>query len=122
MKNQTTLITLLILTGMAIPGCKREEPKPEMVTLDQARIERIDKSAGTITVSYTRPKTNEDVIQTGKVTPETEILINGALAKLDDLRIGERVRGEVRIERKDRSVEYVAVKIYVDRADPVGGD
>jgi hypothetical protein len=58
----------------------------------------------------------------GEVTNETEIMINGAVASLKDVREGERVRGEVRIDKKGETRKQIAVRIQVDRAQPVGTD
>ncbi|MHC4698137.1 MAG: hypothetical protein ACYTFA_15495 [Planctomycetota bacterium] len=48
-------------------------------------------------------------------------MINGVVAQLRDIREGERVRGEVRIDKKGSKKERIALKIYIDRAQPVGG-
>ena len=47
------------------------------------------------------------------------LMIGGAVAKLKDVREGEHVRGEVRVERTRRRTTRTALKIYVDRAQPV---
>jgi hypothetical protein len=49
-------------------------------------------------------------------------MINGAIAKLKDLREGERVRGEVRVEKKSGVKKQIALKIYVDRPKPITPD
>jgi len=119
------LSALVMLLGAVAPGCNEDEPDFEIITLDQARIEKIDltrEGQGKITVSYYSEKRKAEVIGEGLVTKETEILINGAVAKLKDLREGERVRGEVRVEKKGRDKRQVAIKIFVDRPKPVGGD
>jgi len=118
------LLGLVMLLGVAAPGCREDEPDFEIITLDQARIEKIDLTSdrkGKITVSYYSEKRKAEVVGEGLVTEETEILINGAVAKLKDLREGERVHGEVRVEKKGREKRQVAIKIYVDRPKPVGG-
>jgi hypothetical protein len=61
------------------------------------------------------------MLGTGTVTKTTEIMINGVVAQLRDIREGERVRGEVRIDKKGSKKERIALKIYIDRAQPVGG-
>ena len=49
---------------------------------------------------------------------ETEILINGALAKLADLRPGERAAGTVRVARTENgNKRLIAISIHVDRAE-----
>ncbi len=119
------LLGLVIFLGTMAPGCSEDKPDFDIITLDQARIEKIDLTSdgrGKITVSYYSEKRKEEVVGEGLVTEETEILINGAVAKLKDLREGERVRGEVRVEKKGREKNQIAIKIFVDRPKPVGGD
>jgi hypothetical protein len=43
-------------------------------------------------------------------------------AKLEDVRERERVRGEVRIEKENDKKRQIALKIYIDRPKPVGGE
>ena len=52
---------------------------------------------------------------------ETESMINGAIAKLTDLREGDRIRSEVRVDKKNKKKTPTALKIYVDRATTPGG-
>lgn len=119
------VLCLLSIAGtLVIFGCRKEEPTYEVVSID-GKIERIKLTSddtGEISVSYYSEKKGQEVIDTGLVTRETEIMINGAVAKLEDLREGERVRGEVRVDKKGKERQKTALKIYVDRAKPVGGN
>ncbi len=121
-------MTVTLVCGLGailLTGCTKEEPRAEVMTLDQAKIEKIEVNAdgtGRITVSYYSEKQSQDVVGIGEITKETEIMINGAVAKLSELRKGERVRGEVRIEKKGDKKTQVALKIYVNRPKPVGGE
>ena len=113
----------LIVAGILLPpGCRKQDPGYEVVPLE-GKIENIKLTSddtGEISVSYYSEKHRQEVIGTGLVTRETEIMINGAIAGLKDLREGERVRGEVRIEKKGGEKKRIALKIYVDRPKPVG--
>ncbi len=118
------LVILVFTIGVAWPlasaGCRRNEPSFEVFTLE-GRIEKIDLTSdktGEITVLYYSEKHGQDMTGTGLVTTETEIMINGALAELADLREGDRVRGEVRIDRKRGEKIQTALKIHVDRPQP----
>ncbi len=105
-------------------GCRRNEPGFEVLSL-QGKIEKLDVNSdetGEITLLYYSEKQGQDIIGAGLVTRETEIMINGAIAKLSDLREGDRVRGEVRLERKRGEKIQTALKIYVDRPEPTGDD
>ena len=120
--NYAILLTVAVL--LALPGCRRNEPSYEIVSLERARIDKIETSSGTtgkITVTYYSDKHAGEVTGTGLVTKKTEIMINGAIAQLRDLREGERVNGEVRIDKKGNERTLTALKIYVTRSTTVGG-
>ena len=104
-------------------GCSGKESSYEVLPLE-GRVEKIDArpdGTGTIMVLYFSEKHNQEMIGAGEITKETEIMINGAVATLKEIREGERVRGEVRVEKKGQEKRRVALKIYVDRPKPVGG-
>ena len=106
------------------PGCSEPEPGFELVTLE-GTIEEITRNtdeSGQITVLYYSEKQGQEIIGTGLVTRETQIMVNGAIARLRDLREGDRIRGEVRVEKKGDDKIQTALKIYVDRPTPVGSD
>ena len=91
---------------------------PEVFSLE-GRIEKIERQSdntGKITVVYYSEKQKMEVPGTGQVTKETEIMIDGAVATLKDLRDGERVRGEVRVDKKDGKKAQTVLKIYAERA------
>jgi redox-regulated HSP33 family molecular chaperone len=121
------LSAVLVCAFVVLPGCSKNEPAFEIVTLE-GKIEEIQvtsESSGEITVLYYSEKNKQDMIRSGLVGKETEIMINGAIAKLTDLREGDRIRGEVRVDKKNQKKTPTALKIYVDRANttpsPQGG-
>lgn len=115
---------ILLMCAFALVGCRKEQPKFEIVSLEGTveKIERGPDNTGVITVAYYNDKQQQETLGTGKVTPETEIMINGAAATLADLRVGDRVRGQVRIEKKGERRIQIAVKIHVDRPEPLGNN
>lgn len=126
-RNHSTFVVLLsALTLMPVlfPGCRKQEPTFEIVTLEGKieSIERTTDEVGEITVLYYSEKHQQEIAGIGLVTGETEIMVNGAIGKLRDLREGDRVRGEVRIEEKKGEKHQIAMKIYVDRPMPVGNE
>ena len=114
---------LMVASLLLYPGCRQRDPGFEVISLE-GKIEKIDlapNDTGEITVVYYSEKRKQEVVGTGLVTRETEIMINGAVATLKDLREGDRVRGEVRVEKKHGKKRQIALKIYVDRPKPLGG-
>ncbi len=118
-------VCLLIVVFLAIcSGCRENEPGFEVISLE-GKIEKIDLTSdetGEITIVYYSKKQRQEVVGTGLVTRETEIMINGAVAKLKHLRPGDRVRGDVRVEKKRGKKRQIALKIYVDRPKPLGNE
>ena len=99
-------------------GCSDDKPSVEVLTIE-GTIEQINAGSdgtGNVKVAYYSPKRQEEVVGTGLVTKETEIQINGAVATINDLRAGDRVRSEIRVEKKGANRNLVALKVCVDRA------
>ena len=106
-----------------ILGCRPKPAETRVLPLE-GKIERIDLSSdttGRVTVLYHSEKRGRDVVGVGEVTDSTEIMINGVAATLKDLRQGDRVRGEVSVEKKGEQRVQIALKIHVDRARPIDG-
>ncbi len=114
---------IFVLTfAVFLGGCKKSEESPRLQSL-KGKVEKIQVNpdgTGKLTLIYFSQKQDQDITGTGLVTKETEILINGAVASLSDIREGERVSGEVRIVKKGGKRTQVALKIYIDRPKPVG--
>lgn len=92
----------------------------EVVTLE-GRIEKIERQSGTsgkITVVYYSEKQKQEVAGTAQVVEETEIMIDGTAATLKDLRDGDRVRGEVRVDKVPGRKTQTIVKIDANRSEP----
>ena len=124
LNNRKRFALICVLTcAVVFGGCRKNEEGPKVQSL-KGKVERIEVNpdgTGRITIIYFSEKQDQEITGTGLVTKETEILINGAVASLSDIREGERVRGEVRIIKKGEERTQVALKIYIDRPKPVGG-
>lgn len=102
-----------------LSGCAEKEASSTMLSL-KGKIEKIERSSertGTITVLYYNEKQGKEVSGSAIVTTDTEIMINGALAKLADLRDGDRVKGKVRVDKKDGLKTQTVLKLRVTRAE-----
>ena len=118
------MITLILTVVFVCPGCRTDDDGVKVESLE-GKVEKVvlnRDGTGEITVAYFSEKHNQDVVGTGVVTKETEIMINGVVATLKDIREGERVRGEVRIEKKSGKKVQTVLKINVDRPKPIGGE
>ena len=108
---------------LACPGCRERKDDVRIQTLE-GKVEKIvvnPDGTGELTVVYFSDKHDREIAGTGRVTKETEIVVNGTVATLKDMREGERVRGEVRLEKKGGEKIQTVLKVYVDRPKPVGG-
>lgn len=111
---------VLVLGVILGTGCSKEDDSYDVLQL-AGKVEELEVNpdgTGSITVLYYSERQQQDVLGTGEVTPETEIVINGVVGKLEDVRLGEQVRGEVRVEKDGDARRQIALKIYVDRAEP----
>ena len=103
-----------ILLLALCPACREEVKPPEIVSLS-GRIVDIDIGGRRISLLYYNEKYEQEMTKTGDVCEDTEILINGVLATLADLRVGESVRGQVRVEGKEPKRRLTVLRIIVDR-------
>lgn len=111
---------LLVLILATLAGCSEDKPHVSFLSL-KGKIEKIDRTSdrtGTISVQYYNEKQSKEVIGSAIVTADTEIMINGALAKLSDLREGDRIRGKVRVEKKEGRQTQTVLQMRVTRAEP----
>ena len=119
------VLILLALLPVLCGGCGEKQPQAEIISLEGKveKIERTSDTTGKITVAYFSEKQKQEIHGTAQVTKETEIMIDGAAATLKDLREGERVRGDVRVEKKGGKKVQSVLKIQVDRPKsvPSGG-
>jgi|GEM_PF-864094 len=108
-------LTAWVLCLLAAPcGCREKVQEPKVVPLE-GKVAKIDTNRNQITLRYYNEKHKREMTDTGEVAEETEILINGALATLADIRVGEHVRGQVRVEGKGEQRKLTALRIVVER-------
>ena len=106
--------TAAVLAVGVAGGCRQKDDAPEIVSLN-GKVEKIDVASGLITARYYNAKRDAEIVGTGQVTAETEILINGVASRLADLRVGDRIRGEIRIVNNGEEIRRLVLKIHVDR-------
>lgn len=120
------VLGLLVLTLLGGLACRQQKPSVQIIPLE-GKVEKVDvkpDGTGTITILYFNEKEGQEMADAGEVTRETEIMINGAAATLKDIQVGERVRGEVKVEKVGAQRRKTALKINVERAlgaAPTGG-
>ncbi len=109
-----TALGLCPLCLLMSSGCREKLEAPKVIPLE-GKVTDVDTRHNRITLWYYNEKQGRDVSGTGEVVEETEILINGALATLADIRVGEFARGQVRVEGKGQQERRTALRIIVER-------
>ena len=111
-------VTLMALAvTLIVPGCSKKDEGPKVLPLE-GRIEKIDarsNGTGELTVLYYSEKHKQEILGTAVVTKDTEIMIDGTVSSLKDIREGERVRGEVRIDKKGDERIHTVLKLTIER-------
>jgi hypothetical protein len=109
-----TLLGLMVLGG----GCSDKESAVVVRQL-QGTVEKMDLSSGRVTLRYLHEKTNEERLVQGSVTDETEIFVNGKLATLGDMRLGEHILVHGRVEKIGKERRITALRIDISRQETV---
>jgi redox-regulated HSP33 family molecular chaperone len=113
-------LSAIVLLGS---GCRDKKPSSEVLTLE-GTVEKVTAKAdgtGEIVVRYYSEKHQKELEGVGRVTRETQILVNGQAASLSDIKPGEPVTGKVRVEKKGKVKNLTVLEVQVDRG-PTQGD
>jgi len=92
-------------------GCKSKESKKKPRTL-HGTVDSIDMVTKTVIIEWFNDKTGKTMFLPGRVTPETEIFIDGKLADLSQV----RTKDDVVVEGYQKGTDNVAVKVTITRA------
>lgn len=110
----------VLLLGACLPilvagsACRRNEPAPIHRTIS-GTAESIDEASNQVSMRRYNDKKQRDEIVSGVVTDQTEILINGRVARLGDIRVGDRVKVVGRVLREPSDAPPIATRIEVTR-------
>ena len=115
--GRTWLIIAALACGLSA-GCSKRNHEPKVVSL-KGIVERIDRQTKEVTVRFYSEKRDAELTQVVRVTDETEILINGVLATLADVKEGERAEGSIRATKSGDETIYTALRVRIKRADPL---
>lgn len=120
MKNAASLLctVLAVVVGAGLSGCKEDEPGFKTRTLS-GTVETIDLANSRVEISFYSQKHDRKVTAEVVVTPETEIFINGELAKLEDVKVGERAEGEAIVTREGNKQINTVTRVRIERATPI---
>lgn len=111
-------LSVMALVAVGPTGCKEDEPGFKVVALAGTveKIDKIDASSARVQISYYSEKRGREVSAEVLVTPETEIVINGQVARLEDIRIGERAEGEALVTHRGDQRTTTVKRVRIERA------
>jgi len=108
-------IMIVVAAGfLACGACSPKTPTPEHKTIVGVA-ESIDPGANQVSMRWYNPEKQAEVPITGTVTDQTEILINGRVARLEDIRVGEKVTATGRRVKEGGAPQLIATRIEVIR-------
>lgn len=116
--RRMTAIGVAAMLGLVVLGCREDKPAVRTLAVS-GTIEEIDLPNRTVQVSAFVEKLGREETFTVHVTDDTELLINGSLAKVEDVRVGERAEGDIRVIKENGSRKYVALRVQIERAEVV---
>ncbi len=105
---------LLVIGLLDLTGCRKEEDEREERTIKGTAL-NIDEATGKVSMRYYNKKKQITMTLEGNVTPDTEILINGRVAQLNEIKSGEQVFVTGFTEKTAGQRKLVAMKIEVQR-------
>ena len=114
------------LVATRVDITRPEPPRPDPSSLPAehqeitGRITAIDLEAGTVSMSYYNEERKEETTLEAQLAPDAEVLIDGATAPSEDLRVGDRVTATGRQEDRDEDRVLVVTRIHVTRRHPAG--
>jgi len=115
------IISVLALFGVSfgvLAGCSKDSDKSTYVDAE-GRVSAIDLETGVVKMWTYRPKKQKEIELEGKLSSDAEVLINGAVARLEDLRIEDKVKVVGRIEKRNNEKSLVATHIHVTRQEKI---
>ena len=109
-------VTALFFLVAVTPGCAKKGDQSKIIEVEGV-VAKIDLAHGTVTVRIYSQKHKQELERIVNVTEETEILINGGLAELEDVKIGEKAVGSIKVVREGDQKRYVALNVAIERAE-----
>lgn len=108
------LVALVATSFSLTAGCRKSSNKRKHRTIQGTAL-RIDEATGQVSMRFFHDDTNQYRTVEGIVTPETEILINGRVAQLGEVRVNDEVVVTGYVEKDGLSRRVVATKVRVQR-------
>jgi len=102
--------------AVSLAGCQKREPEREYQTITGYALS-IDEASGKVAMRFYSKKKQLEVELVGTVTAETEVLIDGRVAQLSEIKVGEEVVVTGYREKDGERRRLVATRIEVERGE-----
>ena len=109
-------LVMLVFAAVLPVGCKEEDDGPKTHYV-QGTIESIDLANGMVRVRSYSEKHKQEMFHDVEVTKDTEVKINGAIAKLTDVKVGENAEGHIKVVKEDNQRRFIADRVSIERAE-----
>ena len=112
------LLPAFLAAGLLItlPGCSKDDDEPEFRQLE-GTAEKLNLDTGQVALRFFHQKSGTEQIIEGIVNDQTEVLINGRVAELKDIRLKERVKVTGYRKGKGADAQMVAVRVEIERPE-----
>lgn len=107
---------IFAVSTILIAGCSKKDEKPKYRTLT-GRVCSINKETRIVEMWWFEPTRKEEVKIAGILAPEAEILINGIVANLDDVKVDDQVKVTGKQVKEEGKKKLIAVKVEIERPD-----
>jgi hypothetical protein len=110
----------VLAVGALSVACRPMEPPPTVLGIEGIieQLRRLPDGSVEITLVFS-DRHGMAIRGVGTLTSETEVMINGIAAGAEQFRVGERIRGYVRIDRMDGERKLVAMRLHAERDEAV---
>lgn len=110
------LFTLIVAVSAFVSGCSKDKDKVES-HVREGRVAAINKETGVFEGWFYSKKQKQEIKLPGKLDPNVEIMINGVIATVDDVRIDDQVRVEAKEIKRGEEREFIVTKVEVTRPE-----
>jgi len=114
--HSCVLFVLIIATGALVSGCGKDKNEVKY-RVHEGRVADINQETGVFEGWFYSKKQKQEIKRPGRLDPNVEILINGVIAAVDDVRIDDKVRVEAKEIRRGSEREFIVTKVEVTRME-----
>ncbi|HOW69054.1 MAG TPA: hypothetical protein PKY77_00520 [Phycisphaerae bacterium] len=108
------LLALAMVFSALLTGCGKKDEEPKVGTRS-GKVASYDKATGVVQMKVFDPDRKEEVTVPGILGPQVEVIINGAVATLDDVRIDDKVKVTGTKVKEDGKRKFIVKKVEVER-------